>query len=96
MAVDEGRYLSGPVAVVKGIVNGLDRFDRVLFYLGDDKVGAAAKVVADHTFQSPVIVGRNGDTFVHRLFFLSFRQFNLEKSGLAIKMGDGDDRENYV
>jgi hypothetical protein len=96
MTVDKGRYLSGPMAVEKGIVNGFDGFDRVLLYLSNDEIGAAAKVVADCTFQSSVIVGRNGDTLVHHLFFLSFKQFNLEKSSLAIKMSDGDDRETGI
>jgi hypothetical protein len=50
MAVNEGRYLSGPVAVVKGIFYNLDGYNCVLFYLGDDKVGAAAKVIANGTF----------------------------------------------
>jgi hypothetical protein len=49
MAVDEARYLSGPVAVEKGIFNGFNGFDGVLLYLGDDKVGAAAKMIADRT-----------------------------------------------
>lgn len=49
IVVDEGRYLSGPVAVVKGIFYGLDGYDCIFFNLGDDKVGAATKVVADGT-----------------------------------------------
>jgi hypothetical protein len=43
MIVDEGRYLPGLVAVVKGIFYSLDGYDRILFYFSDDKIGAAAK-----------------------------------------------------